>query len=200
MAQKKNSHPALGAPQARQAGGVEYWLTRKKVKNINLRLDRQGRVQVSAPAAVPLERIDRFVQGHAEWLRHKQQQAAQRQQLAQTLPQPDRQQAMELLCQVSQRVYPLFAQVLGGSPPELRVRQMRSRWGVCCPAKKRITLALGLAALPQPLVEYVVLHEYCHFVHPDHQAGFWQLMCRWMPDAKARRKALAQWPCGPAGE
>lgn len=188
----------VGQAQRRQAGGVEYTLTRKKVKNINLRIAPDGTAAASAHPRVPAARVDEFVAAHAGWVRSQQQALAARRAAAQGAPQPSRQQALQLFQQVSAQVYPLFRQVLGSEPPQLAVRQMRSRWGVCCPAKRRITLALGLAAVPLPLVQYVVLHEYCHFVYPNHQKEFWALVERYMPDAKARRKALRQYPCGPA--
>ena len=45
---------------------VTYELTRKAVKNINLRVRRDGTAAVSAPKSVPAERIDRFVLDNAE--------------------------------------------------------------------------------------------------------------------------------------
>ena len=89
-------------------------------------------------------------------------------------------------------VYPAFAGVLGGQPPQLQVRDMTSRWGVCNMEKKRITLASRLALQPRAAVEYVIVHEYCHFVHPNHQKEFWALVEQFLPDWKARRALLRQ--------
>ena len=51
-------------------------------------------------------------------------------------------------------------------------------------------MAARLALQPPQALEYVVVHEYCHFVHPDHQAGFWALVASILPDWKARRALL----------
>lgn len=177
-------------PQPRFAGGVSYTLQRKQVRNINLRIRPDGSVHVSAPRRTAVSAVDAFVASRAAWVAKQQTLLAARAAAQQAGPLPDRQEALALFSQVSAKYFPLFGQVLGGRPPELRVRSMTSRWGVCHPAKRRITLALQLAAKPLPLVEYVVLHEYCHFVHPDHQAGFWALLEGYMPDARARRAAL----------
>ena len=48
-----------------QGRTIEYELTRKKVKNLNLRLRSDGTVAVSAPRLVPQWQIDRFVQKNA---------------------------------------------------------------------------------------------------------------------------------------
>jgi len=102
-----------------------------------------------------------------------------------------REDALALFTQVSDAVFPLFAQVLNGQRPVLKVRQMKTRWGVCVPAKRQITFSLRLAEKPRAAVEYVVLHEYAHFVRADHSPAFWAVVARYMPDYKARRRLLA---------
>lgn len=185
--------PNQNTSQQRCAGGVEYTLARKNVKNMNLRVKKDGTALVNANPRMPVAQIDAFVAAHADWIRQKQEQAKQR--MANAAPLPDPAQAQQCFEQVSRRIYPLFAKVLGDSPAEIRVSRMSSRWGVCYPDQHRITLALGLAAVPQPLIDYVVLHEYCHFVHQNHQKPFWDLMEHYMPDAKLRRKLLQTYPC-----
>lgn len=49
----------------RISGGIEYELTRKAVKNLNLRLRPDGSVAVSIPRRVTLAESDRFVEQHA---------------------------------------------------------------------------------------------------------------------------------------
>ena len=175
----------------RQAGGIEYQYQPKAVKNLNLRITAQGQVRVSGPRGLSPARADAFVASRAAWIRQARQRALERAR-QDALPPPDPRQALALFGQVSEEIFPLFAPVLGGQRPRLQVRDMKTRWGSCSPARRQITLNLRLASKPRPLVEYVVLHEYCHFVHPNHQAGFWALMERLMPDCKARRRALRQ--------
>lgn len=47
---------------------IEYELTWKKVKNINLRVKPDGRILVSAPAKTGLEQIDSFVKSRIPWI------------------------------------------------------------------------------------------------------------------------------------
>ena len=72
--------------------------------------------------------------------------------------------------------------MLGGVRPTLKVRRMKTRWGVCMPGKRQITLNLRLAEKPLAAVEYVVVHEYAHFVHCDHSPAFWAVVARILPD------------------
>ncbi len=178
--------------QKRTAGGVEYTLTRKKVKNLNLRVRPDGSVAVSAPRKTPLKEVDGFVTAHLEWIAKAQSRVDARQKKMEETPLPTKEECMALFEPVSERIYPAFAQVLEGQKPRLVVRDMTSRWGVCHIQKRQITLAQRLALKPMAAVEYVVLHEYCHFVHPDHQKEFWALVERFMPDWKARRALLKE--------
>lgn len=179
--------------EQRIAGGVEYELARKRVKNLNLRVRPNGTVAASAPLRMPLAQVDAFVAARAEWVLRARQAMAARQ-AAQSRPTPTKAQCMALFEPVSERVFPYFKEVLGGQRPTLTVRDMHSRWGSCHVQKKKITLASSLALAAPAAIEYVVVHEYCHFVHPNHQAGFWALVGSILPDYKARRALLKQLP------
>ena len=187
---KRGVNAAVERTELRRAGGVEYTLTRKRVKNLNLRLAPDGSVRASAPLRASGAAVDAFVAAHAGWV----QKALARQKAAEAaraaLPTPTAAECLPLFEAVSERVFPRFEKVLGGKKPVLKVRDMRTRWGSCHPAKRQITLAARLALQPPQAIEYVVLHEYCHFVHPDHQAGFWALVESLLPDYKARRALL----------
>ena len=174
----------------RSAGGVCYELARKRVKNINLRIRRDGSVAVSAPRRTPAARIDAFVAGRAEWIAKARAQVLAAEAEAQRPCAVSCEEALALFTELSDAVFPLFARVLDGRPPVLKVRQMKTRWGVCAPARRQITLNLRLAEKPRAAAEYVVLHEYAHFVHPNHSPAFWAVVARYMPDYKARRALL----------
>ncbi len=47
---------------------LEYTLIRKNIKNINLRVNKQGEVVVSAPQRVPLAKIEEFVSAKSDWI------------------------------------------------------------------------------------------------------------------------------------
>jgi len=183
----KNKEPV----QYRAAGGVRYEFKRKRVKNINLRVRADGSVAVSAPLGASLAQVDAFVAGRARWIEAARVRALARGEEEQRPCSVSREDALALFTQVSDAVFPLFAQVLNGQRPVLKVRQMKTRWGVCVPAKRQITFSLRLAEKPRAAVEYVVLHEYAHFVRADHSPAFWAVVARYMPDYKARRRLLA---------
>lgn len=74
--------------------------------------------------------------------------------------------------------------------PAITIRTMTSRWGSCRPQKQAITLNSRLAEHPIPCIEFVVLHELVHFVHPDHSQHFYDLLTAQMPDWRDRKRLL----------
>ena len=85
--------------------------------------------------------------------------------------------------------YPIF-QKYGVPMPELRIRNMETRWGSCLAKKGVVTLNKRLLEAPRNCIEYVVMHEFCHFVHPNHSKQFYAFLTMLMPDWKQRKEAL----------
>jgi predicted metal-dependent hydrolase len=73
--------------------------------------------------------------------------------------------------------------------PILQIRKMASRWGSFS-AAGRITLNLALIKAPKECIDYVILHELCHFREKHHGPRFWKLLHRLMPDFEERRSKL----------
>lgn len=90
---------------------------------------------------------------------------------------------------VLQQLYPVF-QKYGVTYPALRIRNMESSWGSCLPQKGIITLNQRLLEAPRNCIEYVAMHEYCHFIHPNHSKEFYTLLTMLMPDWKDRKAVL----------
>ena len=99
-----------------------------------------------------------------------------------------RQQADALFNQLIDRHFPFFAE-RGHQRPQLRIRQMKSRWGSLS-SRGFINLNLELIKTPLPGVEYVVIHELCHLEHMNHGAGFHALLTQCLPDWQARKREL----------
>jgi len=72
----------------------------------------------------------------------------------------------------------------------LKVRKMRTRWGVCNTKNKIITLNSELLKKDVALIDYVIIHEMTHFFEANHGKHFWELVEMVIPDYKERRKKL----------
>lgn len=73
-----------------------------------------------------------------------------------------------------------------------RVRFMKTRWGVCNTRKKVITLNTELIKKDKDLLDYVIIHEMCHFFEGNHSKAFWNLVGQAYPRYKEARKRLKE--------
>ncbi len=87
---------------------------------------------------------------------------------------------------------PYWEEKTGLHPESVQIKNMKTRWGTCNTAARRIWLNLQLAKQPPVCLDYVLAHELTHLRHPDHGKGFWAFLLRVMPDCKAVRKALGE--------
>lgn len=90
---------------------------------------------------------------------------------------------------ICHKIHPLFIKY-NVRYPEIRIKLLKSMWGSCRPASGIITLNAILIEKPLRCIEYVVLHEFAHFIHPDHSKNFHMLVESMMPDWKQRKKEL----------
>lgn len=74
--------------------------------------------------------------------------------------------------------------------PNLKIRKMTSRWGVCNIKNKNVTLNLELSKYDIEALDYVIVHELSHFIHPNHSKEFWVLVSKYCPKYKDIRKYL----------
>lgn len=72
----------------------------------------------------------------------------------------------------------------------LRVRKMKSRWGVCNKGSMTVTLNTLLIHKSYFLIDYVIVHELSHFEHMDHSKAFWAEVQRHYPEYNKARKEL----------
>lgn len=74
----------------------------------------------------------------------------------------------------------------------MRIREMKTRWGVCNVKSKTITLNSRLIEYPLEALDYVIVHELSHLIHFNHSSSFWNLVAKYKPDYKRIRKELKE--------
>ncbi len=72
--------------------------------------------------------------------------------------------------------------------PSLRIRKMKSRWGVCNTKLKVITLNTELITKELGCLDYVIFHELSHLVEANHSSRFWEVVAENCPEYKKYRK------------
>ncbi|MGX8013692.1 M48 family metallopeptidase [Mesorhizobium sp. ORM8.1] len=81
-----------------------------------------------------------------------------------------------------------FEKTLGRAPP-LIIRSMPRRWGSWS-RSGRISLNPDLIRAPTLCIDYVILHELTHLVHPHHGPAFYDVLETLMPDWRDRKNSL----------
>lgn len=76
--------------------------------------------------------------------------------------------------------------------PSLRIRTMKTRWGVCNIKTKVVTLNSLLLKYSIDKLDYVIIHELSHLVYANHSREFWNLVSKYCPKYKEIRKELKE--------
>jgi predicted metal-dependent hydrolase len=82
-----------------------------------------------------------------------------------------------------------FAAVFGVGYSRFTIRGQRTRWGSC---SHRGTLSFNwrLIMAPEPVVDYVVIHEVAHLKEMNHTKRFWGLVAERCPSWREQKKWL----------
>ena len=74
--------------------------------------------------------------------------------------------------------------------PILKIRNMKTRWGVYNRANHTITLNAKLIEFDYEKIDYVIIHELSHIKHFDHSKAFWDLVGKYCKNYKQIRKEM----------
>lgn len=74
--------------------------------------------------------------------------------------------------------------------PYLKIRKMKTRWGVCNTKKETVTLNVELLRYDIECLDYVIIHELAHFLVHNHSKQFWSVVAKYCPNYKEIRKKL----------
>lgn len=216
---------------------IKWVLTRKRVKNLNLRVKPDGFVYVSANSRVTISHIEDFIREKSDFIfdaldryaaksrepqlpkadtlyqngdtlsyfgeyytlciENSAQEAAilhnkeiivrtkSEERVGRLLEKFYAEETRKLFESLNKRTCEMF-RAKGYDVPlaELQIRKMSSRWGSCHYTKGKIVMNSRLALYPEMCAAYVFIHEYAHFIFPDHSKNFYSTVGQLMPDYK----------------
>jgi len=87
-----------------------------------------------------------------------------------------------------------WSKIIGVRVNKVSVRKMKTKWGTCNTASKRILLNLELAKKPAHCLEYVFVHEMIHILEKKHSDKFMTKMDSFMPNWKQLKQELNKSP------
>ena len=84
-----------------------------------------------------------------------------------------------------------YSKLIGVSSKGLRVGSFKSKWG-SCDSRSKLAFNWNLIKAPHAVIDYVVIHELCHIIQPNHSKLFWQEVEKYDPEYKEHRAWLKQ--------
>ena len=145
-------------------------------------------MSVSASKRVTVAEIERFMKSKAEFIlgaidRFENAPIKKRVQYF------DEGEIKDVITDICKKVYPCFKS-RGIRFPVIKFRKMVSRWGSCNYVKGIVTFNTALMYAPYECIEYVVYHEFCHFLEANHSKKFYDELEKVCPRHKEYRKIL----------
>ena len=153
---------------------------------VRFSVSTSGRLQMSVPTYTSTFLAKRFLNGNRETIRQKL-----------PLKDPSSQRARDakkkILMKKAKEYLPYrleyYAKLYGYSYSKVRLSHAGTRWGSCS-SNRTISLNIGLMQVPEPLRDYVILHELAHLNHMDHSREFWLEVAAHDPRYKIHRQKL----------
>ena len=167
---------------------VCYNLERKRVKNINIRIKADGMVYVSASKFVSDSYIEDLLNKKSGFILRAVDKFA-------NVPNMHKEQyyseteLKSIINRLCATVYPYYEKKDIASPV-IKFRKMTSMWGSCRPQKGILTFNTNLVYAPLECIEYVVRHEFTHFLQSNHSEKFYGELSKVCPDWKDRKAKL----------
>lgn len=170
-----------------EVDGISVEVERKRVRTMRMVVKApDARVRVIVPWLLGYADAENFVRRKMDWvLEHRARILA--------VPKPEPLDPMEALARLrpilNERI-PYWAERFGESGFTWTIRRMKTRWGTCNYVKRKLTFNLELVRVPQDCIDYVIVHELCHFLVPNHGPQFKALMTERFPSWPACRATL----------
>ncbi len=76
--------------------------------------------------------------------------------------------------------------------PTLNIGKMKRKWGYCNKRGKVVKLNFDLIKYSINEIDYVIIHELCHFLEFNHSKKFWSYVKKYKPDYKYAQKVLKE--------
>ncbi|AGA67932.1 putative metal-dependent hydrolase [Desulfitobacterium dichloroeliminans LMG P-21439] len=84
-----------------------------------------------------------------------------------------------------------WSQQMGVSYNQFRLKEQKTRWGSCS-SLGNINLNWRAIMAPEPVLDYLVIHELSHLRHMDHSSEFWENVACYCPEHALHRRWLKE--------
>lgn len=167
---------------------ITYNLRYKPVKNINIRIKPDGSITVSASSYISRNIVESFLISKGEWI-VKSLEKYQNKKSSPSQKYREEPELQKMIYDLCAKAYPYYKPWLKRYP-QIKFKNTKSRWGSCNPTKGILCFSTNLIYVPDDCVEYVVYHEFSHFLQPNHSDKFYYELSKVYPQWKQCRQIL----------
>ena len=163
-------------------------------KTLSLAVSDTNTVIVRAPYHVSNQYIQDFLTKNHGWIEKqikKAQAMAEERNSIRPLTDLEIQELAAKACEVFKYKVEYYAPIVGVTYGRITIRNQKTRWGSCS-SKGNLNFNVALMRAPIEVLEYVVVHELCHRLHPNHSKAFWTEVARVLPNYKTQEKWLKE--------
>lgn len=84
-----------------------------------------------------------------------------------------------------------YKDILGVQPQGIRVMELKNRWASCS-ENNILNFHWKCIMAPMTIIDYIVVHELAHFIYPNHNESFWNVVDKVLPDYLERKNWLRE--------
>ena len=159
-----------------EEGSIEYNIIRSRRKTISIEITKDAKLLVRAPMRTPKYEIDDFVRRNQKWIDDHMKKVMSDKETVDLYGRltPNELSALGILAEaaIPPKVQ-YYAEILGVTYGRISIRQQRTLWG-SCNAEGDLSFNCLLMKVPEPVMDYVIVHELCHRIEMNHSARFWK--------------------------
>ncbi len=75
-----------------------------------------------------------------------------------------------------------YASMMGLTIDEIAVLELKSRWASCSDKRRKVNFHWKVMMAPASVIDYLIVHELCHFNHKRHNGEFWNEVDKYYPE------------------
>lgn len=72
--------------------------------------------------------------------------------------------------------------LLGVAPEDYKIEKMKNKIASCATDEKVITISPDIAMYNRDIIDYIIIHEFCHLTYKTHAKSFWKLLEKYVPN------------------
>jgi len=168
---------------------VPVRILRSDRSTVTIRITEADQIEVRCPNHATEQEIGQVLGHHSRWIRKQLQRVRDQGAKEPPFSEAEIKKMILLAKQVIPPKAAYFAERLGVSFGRITVRRQRTKWGSCS-SKGNLNFNCTLMRAPEPVLDYVVVHELCHRLEMNHSPAFWAQVARIIPDYQSCRQWL----------